>query len=539
MGVICGFGCSSPEPGQPEPIGEALEQMPADVAEPSSDDEQPSASRLRRPQLVLPAVVAPELYAPGGVAPGVVSQRPLGESPVATGPVAESPVPAGPVAATRAERVAALVSPLLEKEWLKGVSIALVEGDEVETFGYGAVRDGGPAPDETTLFEIGSITKTFTGLLLADLVREGRVELEQPVESLLPAGVSVPEFDGRSITLLDLVTHTSGLPPMPTNFFPEVEANPYADYDVEDLYEFLSSHTLAVAPGERYEYSNVGVGLLGHALSFAAGVSYEDAIRSRILEPLSMRDTTLQPSSGQAQRLASGYDLDSADIPGWDFTPALEGAGALRSSAADMGRYIAAQLSETVAGDFSASLDPLLASIALARAPRRRTDAGDGLGLGWFVSGADIVQHSGETGGFHSFALADRAQGVGVVVLANTASSLVDALGMQLYELLGGGTPAPMDLPSFVQLDVAELEACIGTYRFGAEIGADIDVVREGDRLYAELPGLRTRLHPLSPTSFYSKGTGAVVRFEPEGAAQYLRLVFEYSAEESYSATRV
>ncbi|MEO8180644.1 MAG: serine hydrolase [Deltaproteobacteria bacterium] len=215
LAVVCGLACTSAESRQPAPVTRGLNQSLAD---------------------------ARALPLHGGHT-GVLDV-------------------AGP--ATRDQWVDALALPLIEGEWLEGVSIALVSEGSVETYGYGALRAGGPVPDGRTLFEIGSITKTFTSLLLADLVRDGSVELEQPVTSLLPAtvSVSVPELDGRAITLLDLATHTSGLPRLPTNFWPNEATeqqllDPYANYQVEDLYEFLSSYTLPVVPGPTTFYLKI------------------------------------------------------------------------------------------------------------------------------------------------------------------------------------------------------------------------------------------------------------------------------------------
>lgn len=494
VALVCGLACTSVEPEQPASVTRALYQS------------QPGARALPRHR--------------GGTGAADAEAR-----------------------AARAAWVDALTSPLIEAEWLEGVSIALISEGSVETYGYGALRDGGPVPDGRTLFEIGSITKTFTGLLLADLVRDGSVQLDQPVASLLPAGVSVPERDGRAITLLDLATHTSGLPRLPTNLWldpltEEQLLDPYAQYQVADLYEFLSSYTLPVVPGERFEYSNLGGGLLGHALSFAAGTSYEEAIECRISEPLGLKDTTLHPSAAQERRLATGHDPDLQPVPGWAFTPALEGAGALRSTAEDLGRYIAAELAADGPAKAHRRPRPLLESMALTQIPQRTTDQGEPIGLAWFFNGPDSFWHNGGTGGYSSFALVDQARDIGVAVLANTSTPLTDALGEQLHQLLAGNTPQPLDLPVFVQLDAAALEPCVGTYRF-LDDSLEVTILREDNRLYAEVPGSRSRLYPTSPTTFYSKLEEAILRFEPEGAGQYTTLFLEYSADESYPATRL
>ncbi len=156
----------------------------------------------------------------------------------------------------------------------------------------GTLEKGGEArvrPD--TIYEIGSISKLFTSLLLAQEVVRGEMLLDDPIAMYLPAGVTVPSHNGIEIKLVDLATHTSGLPRIPTNIAPADQSNPYADYTPELLYEYLSTYELPRDPGERWEYSNVGVGLLGHILELHAGVPYEELLRTRILDPLGMDST--------------------------------------------------------------------------------------------------------------------------------------------------------------------------------------------------------------------------------------------------------
>src|SRR5450755_4071616 len=185
--------------------------------------------------------------------------------------------------------------------------------------GYGKVAlDSDRKPDGDTVFEIGSITKVFTSLLLADMVERGEVKLDDPVSKFLPPTVTVPSRNGRQITLLDLSMQISGLPRLPDNMKPADAANPYADYDAAKLYEFLSRYKLTRDIGEKYEYSNLGVGLLGHALALKAGLSYEQLVRRRVLEPLGMTSTSVTLSDSQKKRLATGYDSALSPVKNWD-----------------------------------------------------------------------------------------------------------------------------------------------------------------------------------------------------------------------------
>ncbi|MGC1520781.1 MAG: serine hydrolase, partial [Steroidobacteraceae bacterium] len=150
---------------------------------------------------------------------------------------------------------------------------------------YGSLEKADKRPlDGDTVFEIGSITKVFTSLLLADMVQRGEVKLDDPIAKYLPASAKVPERNGHSITLVDLATHTSALPRMPANFRPKDPANPYADYTDEQLYAFLSSYELIRDVGAKYEYSNLGFGLLGQGLAHRAGTDYETLVETRICD---------------------------------------------------------------------------------------------------------------------------------------------------------------------------------------------------------------------------------------------------------------
>ena len=192
-------------------------------------------------------------------------------------------------------------------------------------------KDASAQPGPDTVFEIGSITKVFTSLLLADMVERGELKLDDPVARYLPDGQTVPTRNGKHITLSDLATHTSGLPRDATNLDVS-QANPYAAYGAPQLYAFLSTYQLPRDPGERFEYSNVGASLLGHVLTRRAGATYEHLLRTRILTPLGMKDTTITLSTDQRDRLANGHGGALETLPLWE-ADALIGAGSIRSTA--------------------------------------------------------------------------------------------------------------------------------------------------------------------------------------------------------------
>jgi serine-type D-Ala-D-Ala carboxypeptidase/endopeptidase len=312
-----------------------------------------------------------------------------------------------------------------------GVVVGVLRGGQTWVMGSGTAGPGGPSPPAAnTIFEIGSVTKVFTATLLAATVQEGLVALDDPVQRYLPAGVELP-VRGRPITLADLAKHTAGLPRLPHGFVLRSvrhRRNPYAWLTVDDLYAGLPSTRLRREPGGRPRYSNLGYGLLGHVLALRAGRSYEQLVQEHICHPLALEDTGVSVPAAAAGRFAQGHDRRGRPVPHWNL-PALAGAGALRSTVADLLAFLRLQLGEG---------DPALArAAALTHAPRSR-HRGVAVGLGWTrlpLLGTDheLLFHNGGTGGFRSFAGFAPATGTAVVVLANSARS-VDALGLRILE---------------------------------------------------------------------------------------------------------
>jgi CubicO group peptidase (beta-lactamase class C family) len=206
-----------------------------------------------------------------------------------------------------------------------GIVVGIVDANGRRIVSYGSLaKNDNRKLDGDTVFEIGSMTKVFTSLVLMDMVKHGEVALTDPISKYLPESVKVPERNLRKITLADLSTQSSGLPGMPTNFTPKDANNPYADYTVQQMYDFLSGYKLTRDIGSQYEYSNLGVGLLGHVLSLRAGMSYEALVRSRVCDPLGLKDTriTLTPEHAGTprrrtqRRLGSGGELGPPDARG-------------------------------------------------------------------------------------------------------------------------------------------------------------------------------------------------------------------------------
>ncbi|WP_103030155.1 serine hydrolase domain-containing protein, partial [Salinibacter altiplanensis] len=221
-----------------------------------------------------------------------------------------------------------------------GVVIGLLHDDRTSVHSFGAADSTGSAPTARTLFEIGSVTKTFTGLLLADAIARSPVDPSTPVAALLPDSVALAPSDSTTMTLKHLATHRSGLPRLPANLNPAVRpGDPYAAYDAQALHAFLDGYVPPRPPGVQYEYSNLGVGLLGHLLARRADTTYAALVRQRITGPLGLSDTRAALSKEQRRRFAQGHNRAGAPTSPWHFE-ALAGAGALRSSAADMLVYL-------------------------------------------------------------------------------------------------------------------------------------------------------------------------------------------------------
>jgi serine-type D-Ala-D-Ala carboxypeptidase/endopeptidase len=329
----------------------------------------------------------------------------------------------------------ALKSGALAPETSAGVAIGVMRHGVRRVFVYGTAKTD-------SIFEIGSITKTFTGLALAQLVVQGKVRLDQPVRELLPPD-TVAKPPGAEITLLDLITQHSGLPRMPDNFRPADPNNPYVDYHATNLYEFVRAHGLEKPANSTFLYSNLGVGLLGQALANRAGSSYAHLVLEEITKPLGMPDTVVSLSQAQQARFIQGHGADHRPAHAWDLD-ALAGAGALRSTANDMLTYLAANLHpEKRANGHSRDDATLPAAFALSHQLRADALPGMRIAFAWlYQTESGTYWHNGGTGGYSAYAFFNPAGDYAGVVLLNTtlgpAGSFADQLGQHINQRLAG-----------------------------------------------------------------------------------------------------
>jgi CubicO group peptidase (beta-lactamase class C family) len=402
-----------------------------------------------------------------------------------------------------------------------GIVVGLIDAQGRRIVAYGSLDKGDSRPlNGDTVIEIGSATKVFTSLLLADMVQRGEVALEDPVAKYLPAGVRVPERGGRLITLVDLSTHTSGLPRMPSNFQPKDPANPYADYTEEQLYQFLSSYQLTRDIGSQFEYSNLGGGLLGLALARRAGMSYEALVHARITGPLGMSSTAITLTPEMKARLAVGHNDKLDATANWDI-PTLAGAGALRSSASDLLTFLAANL-----GYVKSPLAAAMASMLAVRRPMAAPGRGE-IGLGWLIIKPfdnEIVWHNGGTGGYRSFVGFEPKTGVGVAVLSNTFTPAgIDDIGMHLLDSRLPLLPPPKEHKE-IAVNPKLFDGYVGQYQLAPNF--ILTITREGDNLFAQATGQpKFQIFPESERDFFYKVVDAQITFETDNTGRATGLV--------------
>jgi serine-type D-Ala-D-Ala carboxypeptidase/endopeptidase len=295
-----------------------------------------------------------------------------------------------------------------------GAIVALCHRGKTRFLSFGETRSGsGTAPDESSVFEVGSLTKTFTGLMLADAIESGAAQESDRLDTMRPEWKGAPSGD---IRLIDLVTHRSGLAPLPCNFRPTDPKRPYAHYSEDELVRALATCPIETHPTNKIEYSNWGFATLGYVLSRARNVTYPELLRTRITEPLGLRETTYALSDAQQRRVAQGYDADGNATPLWDRS-VMFGNGAIRSTAADLVKYGVAILHP----ENASTLEP-----ALRRVTRPQYGSGGSrIAYAWFVTAKGSLWHNGMTGGYASFMKVYPAQDLVVMYLTNTARSLV------------------------------------------------------------------------------------------------------------------
>jgi CubicO group peptidase (beta-lactamase class C family) len=425
--------------------------------------------------------------------------------------------------------VLAIIKQRVDEKRSAGIVIGVLEPDgRTRIVAFGDPGPGQPPLDGNTVFEIGSISKVFTATVLAQLVREGKVTLDDPVQKYLPATVRVPARNGKQITLGTLSQQNSGLPRMPTNFRPSNPANPYADYTVPQMYEFISGYQLPRDPGEQFEYSNLGVGLLGHVLSLVTGESYEEMERKRVWAPLGMTRTAITFTPWMKEHLALGHDDKGNVVSNWDLD-ALAGAGAIRSTALDMLKFAAANVHP--------ERGKLQEAMAFAQKERVPVGPNAAIGLNWLslhVGTDTIVWHNGGTGGYRSYLGLLPSRRSAVVVLTNSGGAGADDIGMHLLNPLLplAPKPAPPKVRTAIDLPADVLARYVGVYPLAPNLSLEITL--SDGALYVRPTGQSIlRLWPETETDFFLKEIDAQITFVRDAQGVVTGLVLHQGGQDA------
>lgn len=414
-------------------------------------------------------------------------------------------------------KIDALVAPLIDNKAVVGLVIGIRRGDEELFLSYGAIEPGKDAPPTPeTIYEIGSITKAFTGVLLADESLRNGLDLNTPVVDALPAGAPKPDNPAeKPIALAHLATHTSGLPRLPDDLKAKDVTNPYADFTADDAYAFFAAHQPKRAPGE-YEYSNYGMGLLGQLLADRTGKPYDELVQERICEPLGMSETRQTLTPAMEARLAPPHNSDLQRGKNWDFN-ALVGAGGLRSNTRDMLKFAAAMLADDDR--------EVTKAFQLAGEPREKIPNGLGIGLAWHLARDGSTRwHNGQTGGYSSYVACRPQQQIAVAVLCNTATDLTTILGEKVAQTALGMEVDPPQVREVVDVPVETLQKYVGSYSLNFFM--KFTVTLDGDRLNVKLTGQDAfPIYPSSPTEFFYRIVDAQISFVLDDDGNVTKLI--------------
>ncbi|GGD51781.1 hypothetical protein GCM10011514_15010 [Emticicia aquatilis] len=318
-------------------------------------------------------------------------------------------------------RIDSLVRPYIQMQHTAGICVAFIKDGKTITYSYGEVKkDEKQLPDaDKTFFEIGSISKTFTGILLADEVVKGKMSLDDPINKYLPDSIGKMAYKGVQITLKTLSNHTSGFPRLPMNLYKLGDDlnNPYKNYDIDRMYSYLKTFKPYREVGVNYEYSNFAVGLLGTILAQQNQLTYEELLLQKICKPLKLENTKISLYATDKNNFAQGYNEKGKATSAWDLNM-LAGAGGIRSTTNDMAKYVEANMTKA----------PKQLQEAIDLSQKVTFESGQNtVGLGWHITKRKrntIYQHSGGTGGFRTFVGFDKERQIGVVVLSNSAEEV-------------------------------------------------------------------------------------------------------------------
>jgi D-alanyl-D-alanine-carboxypeptidase/D-alanyl-D-alanine-endopeptidase len=422
-------------------------------------------------------------------------------------------------AAEPGKDVISSVQERVDNGFVTGIVIGIIDTKGVQYYKYGKLsHKSNTDVDENTIYEIGSISKVFTSLIMAEMIEQGKLKLDEPIEKYLPKTVKVPSYNNHKITFWHLSTHTSGLPTLPENmiFTEKNMNNPYSDYSTKQLYDFLSTYKLTRDVGSAYEYSNLGAGLLGHILGLIENSSYEELLKKYIVKELNMPSTGITITAEMKKRFAIGHSSGD-EVSYWDL-PTLAGAGGIRSTASDMLKFIGAEM----------GLNKTKLANAIKKTqfiPKAPTDIQTTkVSLGWHHTegpGGQITWHNGGTGGFRSFTGFNPATMTGVIVLANSTDG-VDDIGLHILE----SNYKLAAVPKVLKLSPDILDKYVGNYEL--QPGYIFTVKNEKNKLMVQLTGQESYpVFATSETKFFYTVVDARLEFVNDNKGKVKSLILD------------
>ncbi len=376
-----------------------------------------------------------------------------------------------------------------------GIVVGIIKNGETKIFSYGKLdKNKSDVPDANTIYEIGSITKTFTCTILADMVLKGEISLDDPAQKFMPDGITVPTYNGKQITLRHLATHTSALSRDPENF-----NDPQST--LEQFFGSLTSSKLTREPGTLYEYSNLGMTLLGYILAEKSGMDYETLLKKRILEPLGMNDTYVEVPASAMNRYATPCNESLVETSRWDIKiKNLGAAGAIKSTMNDMLKYMSANM-----GLVHTSLDDAI-QFTHKILVKNITGPLWSIGLGWHmldISGTEYITHGGATYGFSTSCYYDPVKKIGALVFTNSrafSNTTNNVANFTLYNIVSNEKAATID-PAILN-DYAGKYLVEPNSFFGSNFY--ITFTKEGNCLFAQLTGNpKFEVYPESEDKFF------------------------------------
>ncbi len=375
------------------------------------------------------------------------------------------------------------VGPAVDAKLFPGAMIGIYKDGETSFFPIGTLNfDQDESPNEDTLYEIGSISKVFTGVLFTDSIRRGEIERDTLVNDLLPDGFEVQSKDGEELRLWHLTSHTSGWPTAPSNLAPTDGENPFFGYTQEMMFEAVNSMELQRAPGTEFEYSNFAVGLLGTLVSLNVDGEYESLVIERILEPLGIEDFTIDLNDEQRTRLAPATAAGRV-TKSWGKTGPMDPAGMWITSAPSLLKFAIANIDD--------EQSEINESLSMARETLFEISEHGKMCYGWLRSADQSTYwHNGMTGGYTSYMATNPKHDVAIVLLTNGVAMETTMIGEKLIQAVMGMNPDPVSFDDIELLDESYSDQLVGTYH--SAMGFDMIVSVNNGRLFAQITGQQT-----------------------------------------------